>query len=678
MTRYFLSLLIFLPVLSLQAQTVKEEVETFDHYLELISEFITDTEEETDFNDLAYELNSLWESPIDINNSDPYELARLFWLSELQLNNLITYVEKQRPLVSIYELAFIPGFDSTLVMSIKPFIVLTEVDEAHRYKIRPRHWVLYRAGKTLETQKGYSENKYEGSAWKQNFRYKLEYRDKLSAGINLEKDAGESLFHGSNRAGPDYYSGYVKLNNWGRVKTICLGNYSYGFGQGLVAGPGFVLGKSSQSVNLVQRDGGIRPYTSTDENRYFQGMAATIALKPIELSVFLSYKAIDANVSLKDSTGNVLEVSSLQTTGNHSTSTEIEDENSLKDFTVGAHLTHRTTRLSTGISFIHTALNAEIIPESRDYNQFYFRGKSQQNISVDYKYNFTNTVVFGESALDANGNLASINGITSNLVGRLQVNMLYRCYSKKYHSFYGNAFGENARVQNEEGLYAGIHMPLFKSVNLAFYADYFRFPWLKPGVDAPSYGKEYMIHTDYKLSGSFSAYIQYRYKEKQLNLSDSTDVLNRLATSQSHRIRLHLAYQPAVHLSLAIRLEHGFQSTGNVSKDNSYLFYQDIKYAFAGKPLQLYLRYSVFHADDFNSRIYAYESDVLYAFSVNMFYRKGQRYYAMLKYSPTQRIDLWIKYSQTLYPNEKSIGSGLNEIEGNARSDIRMQMIIKL
>lgn len=678
MIKYYLLLLISLSSCCVQAQTIREETESFDHYLELISELVTNSEEETDFNDLAFELNNLWESPININNSDAYELARLFWLSELQLNNLIAYVEKQKPLVSIYELAFIPGFDSTLVMSIKPFIVLSDVSDTYRYKPKSRHWLLYRAGRQIETEKGFRENKYKGDAWKHNFRYKVEHGDKFSAGINVEKDAGESLFKGSNRAGPDYYSGYVKLNNLGIIRTICFGNYSYGFGQGLVAGPGFVLGKSSQSVNLTQKDAGIRPYTSTDENRYYQGVAASLSLKPVELSVFVSYKAIDANVSLKDSSGNVLEVSSLQNTGYHSTQTEIEDENSLKEFTIGAHLAYKTEKLSTGISFVHTAFNAEIVPEPSDYNQFYFKGRSQQNIGIDYKYNFSNTVIFGESALDANGNMAFLNGITSEVSGRLQINVLHRYYSHKYHSFYGKAFGENTRVQNEEGVYAGIRMPLFKGVNVAFYADYFRFPWLKQGVDAPSYGKEYMIHTDFRLSGSFSAYLQYRYKEKQLNLSDSADVLNNVENSQSNRIRLNLAYQPASHLSLATRMEYGFHSAGNATEDNSYLLYQDIKYAFARCPLQLYLRYSVFEADNFNSRIYAYESDVLYAFSVNMFYRKGQRYYAMLKYSPTNRIDFWIKYSQTVYPNETVIGSGLNEINGNSRSDFRIQVILKL
>lgn len=658
------------------AQVKEGKEESFDYYLELISELSATEEDEPDYNELADQLFDLWESPININTAESYDLARLFWLSEIQLNHLIDYVRRYKPLASIYELAYIPGFDSSLVVTLKPFITIAnDKAQTNRYR-KTKSWFLYRTGRTLEKQAGYRDNKFEGDAWKHNFRYKFEYGAHLSAGVNLEKDAGESAFKGSNKAGPDFYSGYVRMNNVWKIKTLCLGHYNLGFGQGLVTGLGFSLGKSSQATNLIQKETGIRQYTSTNENRYLQGMATTLSFNFLDVTGFFSYKKVDANISLQDSLGKVLEVSSLQTTGYHSTETEIADENSLSEFTAGGRLAFKKEWIHTGITFLHTEFGAVVAPTPAEYNQFCFKGENNSNVGFDYKINYANTTVFGEEAVDSRGNSAFVNGIATNLAGRLQLSVMHRFYSRRFLSLYGSAFGENSKVQNEEGFYAGFRIPVWKHWNLAFYADFFRFPWLKYGVDAPSSGKEFMIQTEYNPTSSFSVYFQYRYKQKQANVLASAEAFNQLTDVENQRFRIHMSYNAAPGLNLSTRLETGLSSKGNTT-GNSFFIYQDFHYVFEKLPIQTYFRYAIFDADSYDSRIYAYESDVLYAFSVNAYYKQGQRYFLMLKYSPVKQLDFWIKYSRSVYPHETSVSSGFYEIAGNSRSDIRMQVVLK-
>lgn len=678
MKHIFFSLLIVSFCSLIKAQEPSDATESsFNFYLELITELSARNEEETDFNDLAYELYELWESPVEINSAQPYDFARLFWLTEYQLNNLIQYVDRLKPVVSIYELAYVPGFDTTLVMSLKPFIRISETSQTANHYKQSEHWVMLRMGTTIEKLNGYRDKKFEGDHWKQNLRYKYQFGEKVYAGFNVEKDAGEALFRESNKVGPDFYSGYLKVNKLGIFKTICVGNFSTGFGQGLVTGPGFALGKSSQAVNLVQRETGIRPYTSNDENRYFQGFATTVSIQPLDISLFFSYKKIDANIALKDSTGNVLEVSSLQNTGYHSTSSEIEDENALGEYTAGGRILYKKSNFQFGTTVITSKFDAKIAPTPETYNIFYFKGNQQTNIGVDYKLNFANTTLFGEEAIDAQGNPAFLNGVASNIAGRLQLSFLHRFYSRAYHTFYGNAFGENSRVQNEEGFYGGIRMPVARHVDVAFYADFFRFPWLKFRVDAPSHGREYMLHTTYNPSSTFSVYLQYRYRQKQVNSHDSSDFTNILVCNKSQRIRLHAIYSATDQLNLSTRIELGKYSVSASKRENSYLIYQDFVYTFRKLPLRINLRYALFETDSYDSRVYAYESDVLYAFSVSSYYKKGQRYYCMVKYSPLKMLDIWVKYSQSLLPEEKTISSGLYEIEGNSKSDFRMQVVLK-
>jgi len=90
------------------------------------------------------------------------------------------------------------------------------------------------------------------------------------------------------------------------------------------------------------------------------------------------------------------------------------------------------------------------------------------------------------------------------------------------------------------------------------------------------------------------------------------------------------------------------------------------------------LRFAVFDTDTYNARIYAYESDMLYNFSIPAYYSQGTRFYLNLKYSVTKYLDFWIRYSQSYYSDLDVISSGLSEIQGNTKSEIKAQIRIRL
>ena len=56
---------------------------------------------------------------------------------------------------------------------------------------------------------------------------------------------------------------------------------------------------------------------------------------------------------------------------------------------------------------------------------------------------------------------------------------------------------------------------------------------------------------------------------------------------------------------------------------------------------------------------------------VPVFYDQGFRYYVNINYNLNSNISFWLKWSQTLYQNVESIGSGLDEIPGSKKSEIR-------
>lgn len=85
----------------------------------------------------------------------------------------------------------------------------------------------------------------------------------------------------------------------------------------------------------------------------------------------------------------------------------------------------------------------------------------------------------------------------------------------------------------------------------------------------------------------------------------------------------------------------------------------------------------MYDTDDFDSRIYAFENDVLYSFSVPALYDRGTRSYVMAEYS-YKRLTFWVRYAITRFTDRYIISSGLQQIDGNIASDIRVQCRLKL
>ena len=110
--------------------------------------------------------------------------------------------------------------------------------------------------------------------------------------------------------------------------------------------------------------------------------------------------------------------------------------------------------------------------------------------------------------------------------------------------------------------------------------------------------------------------------------------------------------------------------------EKGFLTFFDIVYKPLLKKYSGNMRLQYFETEGYNSRIYAYENDVLFYYSIPGFFNKGYRYYLNLNYDLTSRISVWLKWSQTIYNNIATIGSGLDEIQGSSKSEIRTMIRI--
>ncbi|MBR6774508.1 MAG: helix-hairpin-helix domain-containing protein, partial [Bacteroidales bacterium] len=73
--------------------------------------------------------------------------------------------------------------------------------------------------------------------------------------------------------------------------------------------------------------------------------------------------------------------------------------------------------------------------------------------------------------------------------------------------------------------------------------------------------------------------------------------------------------------------------------------------------------------------VYAYESDVLYAFAVGGLSGKGIRTYLVGKIKLINKIQISGKIGFTFYDDRNEIGSGLETINGSWRGDAKLQIV---
>jgi len=376
-----------------------------------------------------------------------------------------------------------------------------------------------------------------------------------------------------------------------------------------------------------------------------------------------------------DDSFEVLEISSLQLSGLHRTENELEDKNSLQQITTGANMTYKANTWRIGANIVYNRLSDSLVRTPRLYQKYAFNGQSLLNASLDYNLAYKNLQFFGETAVSDNGGLATINGLTAALDEKVSMALIYRNYAKNYQTLTGNAFGESSGTNNEKGLYMGLNANLGRGLSFSGYFDLFVFPWLRSNIDAPSKGHEYFVRLDYQPAYRWNLYFQYRFEQKEGNRSDNATPYDYLINKKRQNARIHFRYRLSREWEIRSRAELSFYEDHEFSK--GFMMYQDLVWSARFAPLKVQTRFAIFGTEDYDTRIYAYENDVLYAFSVPAYYGRGSRFYINTSYKFNRKLTLWVRYAQTYWADRDEISSGQNLILGNTRSELKVQLRLK-
>jgi hypothetical protein len=590
--------------------------------------------DDTDIQDVLDDWEDLRQRPLSINNATREEFLRLHLLSEIQINNLISYREKTGTIYSLYELTAVDGLSPDIVLKIEPFISFS-LDGKEYVGRKPVTETFARWGRTFPGDEG----KYEGTPDRCYLRLKHS-GERLEYGWVAEKDPGEAFFTHSNKQGFDYNSGFVNFGFGKSKNRLFIGDFHARFGQGLVACQGFSLGKSVETTQIFRSEQGFRSSTSTDENQFLRGIAVQIKKQNFAFYPFVSLHKLDAHV---DTLEGIPYFGAFQTSGYHRTTSEIAGEKSIWQFTTGSHVCYTLKQWTLGATILFNRFNITMDRDDKPYNEFLPEGKEHLAAGINWKGTWKKMFFFGEAAISRNSGKALLTGVLANPLANLELSLLYRNINKTYFSYFSGAFIESSRVNDEHGLYFGLKFLPASHWTIQAYSDFFKFKWIKYTTAGPSDGTEFLVQILYSPSKKMNFYLKLFQEEKGQKVVASPS--NYDTQQRIDRVRFNYTRILNEHFSLDGRFEYSFYS--KQTSEKGFLIFQDFNFKPSRKSFSFNGRLSFFSTDGYYSRIYAYENDLLYSFSIPFFYNKGIRSYLNYQQQLGKHFTFWAKFALT-------------------------------
>jgi len=596
----------------------------------------SDPEAASNYVERLYELA---ENQVKINSSGEDEISRLFFLSDFQVKALADYAHSSGRIISTYELANIPGFDKETVEMMMPFITLDNKVNMKSDSVRWRNTLIT----NLCIKPGNDDAASLGSQWKILTKYKFT-AGRITGGFTAEKDPGEKFFS-ANPPIPDFLSAHIAYNGSGLIRRLIVGDYSARFGQGTSINTGIRTGLSLTAPGYMSARNEIKPYTSTDENNFFRGVAAEFSYKNLGLTIFYSKNYSDA--TLGSSSGSSEDyIENFYPAGMHNTPALLLKKDAVSETVSGANLTYNFNNFRIGLTWSGGRISLPVNSTSHDpENILDFEGNRNHLYTIYYNSLIKRILLFGEFSSNETNKYAFVQGVSFRPSDRLTINFLYRNYDAGYTSFHGRGPGNNSVTGNEQGILANFTFEAAKHLFVSAGCDIYNFPWLKYRCSAPSWGKKQEIRVRYLPTEKLVIEASFNYRFSMVDEPGTTGIPEqKLITGRT--LKGSVRYSLYDNLTLITRIDYKIVDP---SGNRGMLFLEDINYRFRQVPVTIWFRYCIFNTDDWDSRLYTYENDLLYSFSIPALSGEGSRSYIMAKWEISDIVELRVKYGLTTF-----------------------------
>jgi len=597
-------------------------------------------------------------NPLNINLVSETELQSSLLFNSDQITAFIAFRKQIGAFQSILELQTIPGWDLDFLRRIQDYVVCNPLHPSWWKPNASTHQILFKTDWTAETKKGFtdpdlrSKTRYVGDRTNQTLRYRGQLNANLRMGFLLQKDAGEKDLS-------DFSSGFIELKSKGIIEKVILGDFINQWGQGLVQSGGFSLGKSFESIKATQKFnlGGLA-YSSSVEYGYYRGINATFKLKEyLRIQTFASYRNLDATTGI-DSLGKTYLRTRVED-GFHRTSSEISHKDAMQEKTAGANITYSplSIPLVLQLNGVYTLWSLPK-PVGIGYKQPEWSGNELKNYSLSFQYPIKNIRMVGELAYSGFKQFSIIQSAAASLSKKLDVSYLFRHYSAGYFSPKSNGLSENSENLNEIGLFLGLGYQINRRMKLSSYFDYFRFPGPKYQIEASNTsGWEFLNRLQWEKRHSARGFIQGKWTRKE-----EKDLI---------QISLDGHYIAIKSWDFHLRA-----MASKLGAEIGYLLLQDIKWDHGKWNVQG--RFAIMNTPSYDTRNYAYEPGVPYSFLLPAYSGNAIKTTCVVSYQMNREIAIAAKWARIQYRDRTEVGSGLDTIDGNSKTDIILQISYKM
>ncbi|MDD2559062.1 MAG: hypothetical protein PHE04_00100 [Bacteroidales bacterium] len=651
----------------------QESAEATENLESLMTDWI-EQNPEADVEALAQEIEELLEQPINLNDVGREQLESLPFLNPDQKEKLAYFLYTHKPLYSLSELLLCEGMDELSLRRIRPFLYIGA--ESHtpekvdfkkllsrgKYELRMytasgfqlRQGLINAADSALKA----AGKAYLGLPFSGVCKCQYSYGRQFQYGLVMEHDLGEKPV--------DFLSFHIAAHNLAKINTVVLGDYRLNLGRGLLVASGFSSGKSSSMAGLSSVPKLVNRHFSSSESAYFRGAAIDVSVtESLQLLAFASCRKLDAAVAEGS-------FSSVRSDGLHRTLNEIRSKNSLRQYSAGAHIGLNHSFFQVGANVLYYKFNAFCNPDLKPYSLYYFRGRDNLNLSLDYRFRCGTALFRGECAFDKEFHTANYHQLQYRPHPLLNIVHSLRYYSPAYQAYFAAAFSENTRVCNEIGWFTAVEYRIFKHIKLDTYLDFFQFPWLKYGVNSPSSGYDLGLElSSYSLNG-FEWSLRYRDKSKTENLSvEERKGIPLCAGHTKKQLRIQFmsgfggwSFKTKAELN-QFNVVAGETSVGA-------LFSQECRYKTPDGRFSLSLQYAMFDTDSYENRVYFYEHDLPGVFSIPAYSGTGSVYVLSCKMQPFRNFQCWLRLRHRAYSDRNEVGSLLDVVQACCLTEFRL------
>lgn len=634
-----------------------EKETAIDNAIEFFQQYNTD---EIDLEALTFTFEYFFEHPINLNHFNLQDVIEFPLINHTQWITILQHQRKHGAFLFLSELGYLPRFSQQLLQVIGPFVFIGAQKKQMAGTLNYQ-W-LSRIDVNLQTAAGYTKPdslKYLGAPVQYINQIQVKNK-KHRAYISWRQDKGELIQNGNLKYG---YQGSFNNNK----TQVNIGALALLIGEGLTVSNGLNFGKNAPLLSFKNIDPQLRIQTSSSTFNYLRGIAATHNYKKLQTLVFYANTPISGNLSDDEQS-----LTSIKNDGLFRTENEINKRNVANVQLLGGTLTAKYNTVQLGYSLTTQQLSAPYQPEVNYYNKWFEMNKKMTNQSVYYRYFNGDILSKAEIAFDTEYNTAFTAFNIINLTDDTELLLNFRHFASNYQAINGNTFREGSRTQNERGFYLAAEKTAYP-FNFFVAHDYFIFQQPKYLVSTPSKGREFTFFSTWAISDSLQLKLYFQIQNKQKNASNSA--IDQVVNYEQQRAYLKLSYSPTTFLKLTTRADFTSYNADEGNK-NGFAVYQDFQ--ITKNKHKVTARYAVINTPDWDTRIYAYEHDVLYAFFIPAYYDNATRFYINYSYKASDKLSFWLRYAQTHFNNKQSVGSGFDEIEGSLKSNLKAQVIWKI